>query len=98
MNNRAMEVADKIVSPMQTAFIQGRYILDGVVVLHDTLHEIKIRKTAAIVFKVDFEKAYVKIEKPFLEKVLIMKGFHVMFVNLVMATVNGGKVVVIFND
>jgi hypothetical protein len=58
----------------------------------------KIRKTAPIVFKVDFEKDYNKIEKPFLEEVLIMKGFPTLFVNWVMATINDGKVAVIVND
>jgi hypothetical protein len=85
ISNRTILVADKMISPIQTSFIQGRYILDGVVLLHETLHELKVRKTTAVVFKVDFEKAYDKIEKPFLEKVLLTKGFPTLFVKSIMA-------------
>lgn len=37
---RLNKTADKIISPNQTAFIPGRYILDGVVVIHEVLHEL----------------------------------------------------------
>ena len=40
INNRTILVADKVVSPVQTAFIKGRFILDGVEVLHEVLHEV----------------------------------------------------------
>lgn len=56
--NRLTEVADKLEDKSQTAFIKGRYILDGVVVLHETLHELKRKKQKGMIFKIDFEKAY----------------------------------------
>ena len=42
--NRLNSVADHVVRPSQTAFMQGRNILDGVVILHETVHEMH-RKT-----------------------------------------------------
>ena len=33
---RLNSVADHVIRPTQTAFMQGRYILDGVVTLHET--------------------------------------------------------------
>lgn len=44
LNNRAMLVADNAVDLVQSAFIKGRYILDDVVLLHETLHEINKKK------------------------------------------------------
>ena len=38
--NILMQVADKIIRPTQSAFMPGRYILEGVVMLHETLHEL----------------------------------------------------------
>ena len=35
---RLNSVADHVVRPTQTAFMQGRNILDGVVILHETVH------------------------------------------------------------
>jgi hypothetical protein len=38
LNNRVAAIADRIISPYQSAFIPGQFILDGVVTLHGTLH------------------------------------------------------------
>ena len=42
---RLTAVIDKIISPYQTAFILGRNILEGVVILQEILHELKSKKT-----------------------------------------------------
>ena len=39
--NRLMSVADKIIRPTQSTFMTRRHILEGVVVLHETLHELQ---------------------------------------------------------
>jgi mannosylglycoprotein endo-beta-mannosidase len=69
-------VAHKIVKPTQTTFIPGRHILEGVVVLHETIHELHHKKMDGVLFKIDFEKAYDKVKWPFLQQVLRMKGFN----------------------
>jgi hypothetical protein len=40
---RLNTVDDHVVRPSQTAFMQGRNILDGVVILHETIHELHIK-------------------------------------------------------
>jgi hypothetical protein len=52
---------DKLISRNQTAFIPGRYILEGVVILHEILHELRVKKLQGIILKLDFEKAYDKV-------------------------------------
>jgi len=42
--NRLNKVAQTVVSPMQTAFMPGRNIMEGVVVLHETIHELHNKK------------------------------------------------------
>jgi hypothetical protein len=37
-------VADAIISKTPTTFLPGRNILEGVVVLHDTMHEMRRKK------------------------------------------------------
>jgi hypothetical protein len=41
---RINSVADNIISPTQTAFMRGRNILEGVVTLHETVHELHRKK------------------------------------------------------
>jgi hypothetical protein len=59
---RLNSVADHVVRPTQTAFMQGRYILDGVVTLHETVHELHHKKMNGVILKIDFEKAYDKVK------------------------------------
>ena len=68
-------MAQKVVRPTQTAFLPGRNILEGVVVLHETIHELHTKKIDGVVFKIDFEKAYDKVNWSFLLQTLCMKDF-----------------------
>ena len=66
LNNRLLNVADKLIGPSQTAFIPGRYIMEGVVILHETIHELHRKKQDGVILKLDFEKAYDKLKWPFI--------------------------------
>src|SRR3954462_6872904 len=95
---RLNSVADHVVKPTQTAFMQGRNILDGVVVLHETVHEMHTKKLNGVIFKIDFEKAYDNVKWSFLQQTLRMKGFSEEWCALIHSCVSGGSVVVNVND
>jgi mannosylglycoprotein endo-beta-mannosidase len=57
----------------------GRHILEGVVLLHESIHELHRRKLDGVLFKIDFEKAYDKVKWHFLQQVLRMKGFDAVW-------------------
>ena len=79
--NRLSSIADKVVSPTQSAFLKGRNILEGVVILHETVHELHQKKQNGIILKLDFEKAYDKVRWPFLFQSLRMKGFSYKWIS-----------------
>ena len=54
-------VADKIVRTSQMAFMPGRNILEGVVMLHETIHELHKKNKDGVTLKLDFEKMYDKV-------------------------------------
>lgn len=83
-------IAKKIVERSQTTFIKGRHILEGVLCLNETIHELKRKKLPAIIFKLDFEKAYDMVSWSFLSEVLRHKGFAPGFINKIMQPVQGG--------
>lgn len=91
-------MADHVVSSSQTAFMRGRNILEGVVVLHETVHELHRKKLNGVIFKVDFEKAYDKVKWPFLLQTLRMKGFSPKWISWVESFISGGSVAVKVND
>jgi hypothetical protein len=75
LTKRLTTIADSVVSLTQTTFITGRNILEGVVILHETMHELKRKKKKGVILKLDFEKAYDKVSWPFLLEVLERKPF-----------------------
>jgi hypothetical protein len=95
--NRLTPFAGGLINPSQTAFIRGRYIGDGAVILHEVMHELRKRKGAGVIFKIDFEKAYDSIRWEFVEEVLAKKGFDNKLRGWIMSTVRGGKVCVNIN-
>ena len=98
MTIRLHSVAEHVVRPSQTAFIQGRNILDGVVVLHETVHELHRKKLNGVVLKINFEIAYDKVKWSFLQHTLRMKGFSAEWCAMIHSFVTGGSVAIKVND
>ena len=95
--NRVAPLADRITHPDQSAFIQGRYILDGALVFHEVLHEVKSKNLKAVFLKIDLHKAYDTVSWPFLREVLLRKGFDERWVSRVMQLVSSGHTAVNIN-
>lgn len=83
MTNRLVLVAKENISKNQTGFIKGRNILEGVVVLHEVIHELTSSKRKGLILKLDFEKAYDRVRWSFLEQVMIGKGFPMTWISWV---------------
>src|SRR6266508_2480314 len=96
--NRVNRVADKVISPTQTAFLQGRNILESVVILHETIHELHRKKLSGVILKIDFEKAYDKVKWHFLLQTLQMKGFSPKWCSWVKSFISGGSVAINVNN
>jgi hypothetical protein len=90
-------VAHRVISTSQTAFIKGRLIHEGALALHEIVHELKVKKTRAVILKLDFEKAYDRVSWAFLRDVLIRKGFESGVVHRLMQLVTGGQTAISIN-
>jgi hypothetical protein len=98
LDNRLTPIACRTTKTAQLAFLPGRYILEGVVVLHETIHELKRKKQNGIILKLDFEKAYDKVNWDFLQQVLRMRGFPRLWCQWMEKVVTKGSVCVQVND
>jgi hypothetical protein len=70
MANWLTGIADQVISKSQSTFIPGRNIMEGVVMLHETVHELHRKKMSGVILKLDFEKAYDKVNWDFLLQTL----------------------------
>lgn len=97
MNFRMTEVANKVISWSQTAFIPGRNILEGCVILHEVMLELKIKRDTGIILKIDFEKAYDRMKWDFLYEVMDKKNFDSIMMGWIKKITEGGRVSININ-
>jgi hypothetical protein len=62
-----MSITQKVINPTQTAFLPRRNIMEGVVILHETIHELHQKKQSGVILKIDFEKDYDKVKWSFIK-------------------------------
>jgi hypothetical protein len=72
--------------------------MKGVVILHETIHELHTKKRDGAIFKIDFEKVYDKVKWSFLQQTLCMKGFAPKWCRSIQSMVTGGSVGIKIND
>jgi hypothetical protein len=86
-----------VISHSQTAIIKGRFIQDGSLALHEIIHELKSKNLPAVLLKLDFEKAYDRVNWHFLKEVLLRKSFNPAYVHRIMQLVSGGQTAISIN-
>nr|GEZ07640.1 putative RNA-directed DNA polymerase, eukaryota, reverse transcriptase zinc-binding domain protein [Tanacetum cinerariifolium] len=73
--NRLGLVISNCISPEQSAFIKGRNILDGPLILNEVMNWYRKRKEKLMIFKVDFEKVFDSLRWDFLNTIMEKLGF-----------------------
>jgi hypothetical protein len=94
---RMAKVMNCIVSTNQSAFIKGRNLVDGVMVVNEVVELAKKAGIDCLIFKVDFEKAYDSVDWSFLEYMLHQFGFCPKWIGWIKACVFGGSLSVLVN-
>ena len=73
--HRLKGVMDSVISCNQTAFIKGRSILDGPLMVNELIGWASRSKKKMLIFKVDFAKAFDSLNWNFLDNILSQMGF-----------------------
>ncbi|XP_071695291.1 uncharacterized protein [Rutidosis leptorrhynchoides] len=97
LTNRILHVIDKLISPAQSAFISGRQILDGPMMLSEIISWYKKSNRKMLMFKVDFEKAYDSVNWDYLIFMLSSMGFGQKWCEWIMGCLKSAKTLVLVN-
>jgi hypothetical protein len=81
-----------------SSFIRGHYILESVVIAHEVSHSLHKSKTPGVVLKLDYEKAYDRVNLDFLFESLKLRGFGNRILGWIMKVVLGGSASVLVNS
>ncbi|RVW47872.1 Transposon TX1 uncharacterized 149 kDa protein [Vitis vinifera] len=75
LSGRLRGVLHETIHSTQGTFVQGRQILDAILIANEIVDEKRRSREEGVVFKIDFEKAYDHMNWDFLDHVLEKKGF-----------------------
>ena len=98
--NRLKQILPHIIAPTQSAFILGRLITNNVLVAYEALHMMHGRKNGKIgslALKLDFSKAYDRVEWNFLRQIMLKLGFPRVWVDKVMSYVSSTSFSILIN-
>ncbi|MCH80340.1 cysteine-rich receptor-like protein kinase [Trifolium medium] len=95
--NRLKTVIGKVVSETQSAFVKGRQILDGILIVNEVVDDARKRKKEMFMFKVDFEKAYDSVDWSYLEEVMSKMGFQSKWRKWIMECISSVSASVLVN-
>ncbi|RVX05699.1 LINE-1 reverse transcriptase-like [Vitis vinifera] len=73
--NRLKKVVGKVVSKAQGAFVEGRQILDAVLIANEAIDSTLKNNESSILCKLDIEKAYDKVDWNFILTIMKKMGF-----------------------
>ncbi|GJY08595.1 putative RNA-directed DNA polymerase, partial [Tanacetum coccineum] len=95
--NRLSRVIDSIISPEQTAFIRGRQILDGPLLVNELIDWYKRKKKTLMVFKIDFEKAFDSVSWDFIFQILQFMGFSQLWISWIRGCLFSARTSILVN-
>jgi hypothetical protein len=88
---------NSLIASNQSAFLKGRNLVDGVLVVNEVIDLAKKSGKECMVFKVDFEKAYDSVDWNFLEYMLYRFGFGEKWIRWIRACVFAGNLSILVN-
>ena len=91
---------DKLISPMQTAFVPGHKGINNVIIAQEVIHSLGKKKgmTGYKALKIDLEKAYDKLEWSFIRDMLIRANLPMDIIDVIMRCVSTISTSILFNE
>jgi hypothetical protein len=97
LSTRLQTLLPSLIHENQYGFIKGRTIQDCLAWAFQFLHICHHSKKKIVILKLDFEKAFDKIEHPFIVEVMKQRGFSSKWINWVKSILGTASSVVLLN-
>ncbi|GJU05487.1 RNA-directed DNA polymerase, eukaryota, reverse transcriptase zinc-binding domain protein [Tanacetum coccineum] len=95
--NRLAKVTASVISPNQSAFIEGRQILDGCLIANKIIKMASIEKLKLLLFKDDFKKAFDSVNWNFLLDIMRQMGFSSKWRNWIASCLSSASISILIN-
>ncbi|XP_026383413.1 uncharacterized protein LOC113278906 [Papaver somniferum] len=99
LSSRMKKVMNKIISPLQAAYVPGRQISDNIQLAREIIHAMKKKSEEKnyLALKLVMSKAFDRLEWSFLRDVMLQMGFCEEWCNLIMQCLSTTKISILLN-
>jgi hypothetical protein len=81
---RLKPILPTIISPEQSGYVEGRQILDSVILAHEVIHSLQKTRTPGMLLKLDLSKAFDKISWDYMREMLLAFSFDKLWVTWIL--------------
>jgi hypothetical protein len=82
--NRLKPILTHVISKEQAGYVEGRQIMDSVILAHEVIHSLKTSRTPGMLIKLDLSKAFDRASWQYLRAILDSFGFDQGWVNWIL--------------
>eukprot|EP00253_Pinus_taeda_P022901 PITA_22901 len=95
--NRLKMILPGIISQEQSGYVEGRQILDNILLAQEMIHSLHSRKEAGMLMQLDLSKAYDKVSWTYLEAILEAFGFSKQWIKWILALIKSPRYSILVN-
>jgi len=82
--NRLKPLLPLLILLEQTGYVEGRQIMDGIILSNEVIHSLKILKKPGMILKLDISKAFDKLSWEYIHQMLLAFGFNATWTRWIM--------------
>lgn len=90
-------ILPSLISVEQSGYVEGRQILDNILLVQEMIHTLQSRKIADMMMQLDLSKAYDKVNWNYLEAILKAFGFANQWIKWILALIKSTKFSILVN-
>lgn len=95
--NRLKPILPDIISEDQSGFVEGRQILDNILLVQEMIHTLQSRKIPGMMIQLDLSKAFDKVNWNYLEATLNAFGFESRWTKWILALIKSTNFSILVN-
>eukprot|EP00253_Pinus_taeda_P015416 PITA_15416 len=95
--NRLKPLLPLLVLPEQTGYVEGRQIMDGIILSNEVINSLKILKKPGMIMKLDLSKAFDKLSWEYIQHTLLAFGFNATWTCWIMNLISSACFSVLLN-
>ena len=86
-----------LIQPSQSAFVEGRQIMDSILIANEVIDSMKKSTKGGLILKLDFEKAFDSVDWNFLISIMKLMGFGQRWISWIQTCISSAFVFVFVN-